>query len=147
MLLTGHIVIARKVRTTIFSDYHTVGKNDAKILSEILANDSDLTNLIRPGDLFLLDRGFRDCVDELKQTYSLDSQMPSLLQNQKNTNTQDGKKKTNQQMSTLEANRTRFVTKCRWVVEVINAFLKNSFKAIGEDTLTICLFIRYMITK
>ena len=26
----------------------------------------------------------------------------------------------------------RFVTKCRWVVEVINAFLKNSFKAIGE---------------
>ena len=37
------------------------------------------------------------------------------------------------QSSTQEANNTRvFVTKLRWVVEVTNSFLKNSFKALKE---------------
>ena len=31
------------------------------------------------------------------------------------------------QLSTQDANSSRFVTKLRWVVEVINTFLKNSF--------------------
>jgi hypothetical protein len=37
------------------------------------------------------------------------------------------------QLSTQEANNTRvFVTKLRWVVEVTNSFLMNSFKALKE---------------
>jgi hypothetical protein len=36
-------------------------------------------------------------------------------------------------LSSQEANFTRvFVTKLRWVVEVTNSFLKNSFKALKE---------------
>ncbi len=35
-------------------------------------------------------------------------------------------------MSTQDANNSRFVTKLRWVVEVINTFLKNSFKALKQ---------------
>lgn len=32
------------------------------------------------------------------------------------------------QFDAIDANKSRFVTKCRWVVEVVNSFLK-SFKA------------------
>ena len=36
------------------------------------------------------------------------------------------------QLGTLEANQSRFVTKCRWVLEVINSHLKTSFRAISK---------------
>lgn len=42
------------------------------------------------------------------------------------------KKKEQKQLSTLEANESRLVTKCRWVIEVTNSFLKNSFKALDN---------------
>ena len=35
---------------------------------------------------------------------------------------------------TQEANKSRLVTKCRWVVEVCNTFLKKSFKALTNFT-------------
>ena len=40
--------------------------------------------------------------------------------------------KNEKQLNTKEANGSRFVTKLRWVVEVINTFLKNSFKALKQ---------------
>jgi len=40
--------------------------------------------------------------------------------------------KNENQLSTQDANNSRFVTKLRWVVEVINFFLKNSFKALKQ---------------
>jgi hypothetical protein len=40
--------------------------------------------------------------------------------------------KNENQLSTQDANNSRFVTKLRWVVEVINSFLKNSFKALKQ---------------
>ena len=36
------------------------------------------------------------------------------------------------QLSTQDADTSRFVTKLRWVVEVINTFLKNSFQALKQ---------------
>lgn len=54
---------------------------------------------------------------ELKQKYKLKPKMPALLGR--------GEK----QLESNDANNTRFVTNCRWVVEVINSFLK-SFKAL-----------------
>ena len=60
--------------------YLKLPKNDARILSEILASDDDLKTLLQPNDLFILDRGFRDCREELKEKYNLDSQIPSLIQ-------------------------------------------------------------------
>ena len=38
--------------------------------------------------------------------------------------------KNEKQFNTHDANVSRFVTKIRWMVEVINTFLKNSFKAL-----------------
>ena len=40
--------------------------------------------------------------------------------------------KNESQLRTEDANSSRFVTKLRWVVEVINTFLKNSFKALKQ---------------
>ena len=36
------------------------------------------------------------------------------------------------QLTTFQANVSRFVTKCRWVVEAINSHLKRSFKALSQ---------------
>jgi hypothetical protein len=95
-------------------------KNDATILTEILNSDKDLRDLLKPGDTLVLDRGFRDCVKELQRSYELSVKMPELL------------KRGEKQFETVNANNSRLVTKVRWTVEVINTFLKNSFKALKE---------------
>ena len=41
--------------------------------------------------------------------------------------------KQNKQLTAEDANKTRLVTKCRWVIEAINGFLK-SFKALKQVT-------------
>ena len=33
-------------------------------MTDILDKDSEYTKLMAPNDVFLLDRGFRDCIDE-----------------------------------------------------------------------------------
>jgi hypothetical protein len=70
----------------------------------------------------LLDRGFRDCIDKLIDDFNLNPKMPSFLN------------KDQTQCTTEQANQSRFITKCRWVVEVINAFLKRSFKALSQTS-------------
>ncbi len=71
-------------------------------------------------DTFIVDRGCRDCVEVLENKYGFQVKMPALLS------------KNEKQLNTKEANGSRFVTKLRWVVEVINTFLKNSFKALKQ---------------
>ena len=93
--------------------------NDASILSTILSEDKSLSALLKENDIFLLDRGFRDCLKEFEEKYKLFTKMPSLM-------ARDEK-----QLDSKSANQTRFVTKCRWVVEVVNSFLRT-FKALKQ---------------
>ncbi|CAF5224454.1 unnamed protein product, partial [Rotaria magnacalcarata] len=58
---------------------------------------------LRDNDVLVLDRGFRDTVNTLNR-HGLQVAMPSFLHNRK-------------QLPADEANRTRFVTKNRWVIE------------------------------
>ena len=44
-------------------------KNDATILLDILKKDKKLNTLLRKGDIFILDRGFRDCINDLENKY------------------------------------------------------------------------------
>jgi hypothetical protein len=44
---------------------YEANKNDAKILSEIFKTSNDLRDILKPDDIFVVDRGFRDCVQEL----------------------------------------------------------------------------------
>lgn len=76
--------------------------------------------MLKPNDIFLLDRGIRDCIQKLENEYGFIAKMPALIQ------------KNQSQLTTEEANSSRLVTKCRWVVEVTNAFLKSSFKALRD---------------
>ena len=83
-------------------------ENDATIIQKVLDSDRDLRNLLQAGDHILVDRGFRDAVDKLQTIYRLKTHMPTCVPpNQK-------------QLTTLQANQSRFITKCRWPVEVVN---------------------------
>ncbi|CAF1045047.1 unnamed protein product [Brachionus calyciflorus] len=93
--------------------------NDASIFLEILQKDKDLKNLLKKDDLAILDRGFLDCISELKSKYQLNARIPTCIRNKN-------------QFSSEEANQTRLVTKCRYVVEVVNRIFKQQFKALDQ---------------
>ena len=65
-------------------------------------------------------RVFCDCIKELEDDCKRIIKMPALL----------GKKE--KQLTTETSNLSRFVTKIRWIIDVINSFLKNSFKALKQ---------------
>ncbi len=89
-------------------------------MSTILKADPNLKALVKENIIFVLDRGFQDCVRQLEQDYLLKVKMTALL----------GKKE--KQLSTEAANLSRIVTDVRWVVEVINTLLKNSLNALKQ---------------
>jgi len=64
-------------RIVDFYGLYVAVNNDATILTHVLDSNDDFKALIREGDIFLLDRGFRDCVKELSQKYQIQLQMPT----------------------------------------------------------------------
>ncbi|XP_072946923.1 uncharacterized protein [Epargyreus clarus] len=90
--------------------------NDASITSLNLRNEeSCLRSFFRRGDVFIVDKGFRDVINEL-QGHGFVTYMPeSLLENER-------------QLTTEQANRSRLVTMCRWVIEVVNGRVKRDFR-------------------
>jgi len=97
--------------------YANGGSNDANILKYLLEY-TDLGLYQDEGDYCIVDRGFRDGVDDLK-AYGIDVYMPSLL------------KKGQERFTVEESTCSRKVTSCRWVVEAVNGRLKNVFKFFG----------------
>lgn len=95
--------------------------SDANILLNEFSDDTKpLRQFFQPEDIFILDRGFRDCVPLLEQcNYTV--HMPASLQ--------EGE----YQLSTLAANKSRTVTICRWVVEAVNGIFKQSFKLLRHE--------------
>ena len=68
----------------------------------------------------IVDRGFRDAIQILKDKYKINTMMPNLLpKNQK-------------QFTTEEANSSRLCTKMRWVIESVNGLLKECFRALDS---------------
>lgn len=94
-------------------------KNDASILEEILGEPNNIFSLLVPGDVVVLDRGFRDCVRLLKNR-GLIVEIPAFV---------GGKKA---QFTTQQANATRNTTKTRFVVEVKNGHVKNKWKLLKQ---------------
>jgi hypothetical protein len=88
--------------------------NDATIARHI---GTDLRSILEEGDVILVDRGFRDAVEHLT-ALGLDVRMPES--NPRGTLTVD------------QANRTRLVTKCRYIVEVKNGHLKQCFRLFDK---------------
>lgn len=93
--------------------------NDAKVLKSIFENSNAFDHLA-PGDVFLVDRGFRDCVEFLEEK-GFNVQKPvSMAKNQK-------------QLSTMEANKSRLVTANRYGVETRNGHFKTIFKIFQKE--------------
>lgn len=88
--------------------------NDASISMQILAEGHPALDNLETSDVVVLDRGFRNSVNEFKNRGFIvktpASQPPGI------------------QLTVLEANLTRLVTKVRYDVERINGMVKSTFK-------------------
>lgn len=89
-------------------------ENDASIMKKILPESIPAMRNFEEGDIMLVDRGFRDCIEEFESS-GFEVLMPALAGG-------------NRQLSTIDANRTRLVTKCRIQIEQMNGVIKNTFK-------------------
>lgn len=92
-------------------------KNDATILNEIMIEQSNIFDKLQPGDVMVVDRGFRDCKEALKKRGFL-VKTPKGSQGNRMTRT--------------DANEARFATKTRFVVEVRNSHIKNKWKYLSS---------------
>ncbi|KAI5646494.1 gag-polypeptide of LTR copia-type domain-containing protein [Phthorimaea operculella] len=100
---------------------HAATTSDATILESILNDDEHPIHMyLNDGDVFILDRGFRDAIDTL-ESHGYEAHMPESL-----TRGQT-------QYTTVQANKTRKITKCRWVVEIVNGRFKRDFKIFRQD--------------
>lgn len=80
-------------------------------------DSSVFRNCLSSEDVFVLDRGFRDCL-QLLETFDLISKMPNFL-------------KEGCQHTWDQANKSRLVTKICWVVEAVNGLIKK-WKAFDQ---------------
>ncbi|KAL0829798.1 hypothetical protein ABMA28_003281 [Loxostege sticticalis] len=90
--------------------------SDADIMNSLFRNEtSELRQFYQRNDIFILDRGFGDALELLLSLgYAIHKPLSlSVGQNQ---------------LSTRQANESRLVTMCRWVVEIVNGRFKRDFK-------------------
>ncbi|XP_066595448.1 uncharacterized protein [Prorops nasuta] len=93
-------------------------QNDATIMKEVIDDSNGLSLLLKPGDVFVVDRGFRD-VKEYLEEKGYQVLMPSFK----------GKRN---QLTTAESNSSRFVTKIRWTVESTHGMLKQKYRLLDQ---------------
>lgn len=87
-------------------------QNDASIMNKIIEkHEKDFDRILKGNDVFIVDRGFRDA-EMLQKKYKV--AMPACVPPKQ------------PQMTTEQANKTRFVTKVRYKIEVVNGILKQN---------------------
>lgn len=94
--------------------------SDAEIMTNLFQDGSALRSYFIEDDVFILDRGFRDSISFLEGCGYRTCMPDSLLEGE-------------HQLTTEQANRSRCVTICRWVVEAVNGHLKRDFKLFRQD--------------
>jgi hypothetical protein len=92
--------------------------NDASIMRCEIQKSEGLGGFLRAGDVCFVDRGFRDVKEELERR-GLIVLMPALK----------GQRK---QLTTEEANASRFVTKIRWAVEAVHGIIKQKYRILDH---------------
>lgn len=102
-------------------------KNDAEILKTVF-EETEIGKMFLPGDVILLDRGFRDCVKFLEKKNFI-VKMPAFI-----------KKKSNKQLTTMQDNTSRLVTKMRFAIECANGRMKSKWRLF-------CKIIPSILTK
>ena len=97
---------------------YLANQNDAEILKSVVEDPHGLRRFLKEGDVFVLDRGFRDVKEKLEEQ-NFKVLMPALK----------GKRK---QLSADESNESRFVTKIRWAVESVHCVLKQKYRLLDH---------------
>ncbi|XP_047040251.1 uncharacterized protein LOC124644764 [Helicoverpa zea] len=106
--------------------------SDSDIVKLILDNhdgpmeEAPMRWFLHPNDVFVLDRGFRDCLPDLEGCGCNAYMPPSVGRNER-------------QLSTIAANKSRLITMVRWVVETINGTIKRDFKIFRHKYFNIAL--------
>lgn len=91
-------------------------KNDATILRIIINEPRSIFEELRAGDVMVVDRGFRDCIQTLRDRGFVVKVPIGTPGNQ---------------MSRLDANTSRFATKTRFVIEMRNSHIKAKWKHLS----------------
>lgn len=99
----------------VFGPFEAV-KNDAKCMKTIFERNLAVNEKLEPGDVFILDRGFRDCLADIENRGYV-AKTPEFIRSDHPT----------QQLANEQANRSRLVTKTRFVVEARNGHIKGIF--------------------
>lgn len=94
-------------------------KNDAEIL-KIIFEKTSIEKIFNKGDIILVDRGFRDVTNMLKQK-QLDVRIPSFI-----------KKGTHGQLTDKQSGQTRLITKMRFVIELANGRMKMKWYLLNK---------------
>lgn len=98
---------------------------DADIMKAILQNhgepieDGAFNYFFEEGDIFILDRGFRDAVPDIESHGYVPHMPPTKMMNEI-------------QLTTENANKSRLITICRWVIEAINGRFKRDYKIFRQ---------------
>lgn len=100
---------------------YPASSNDAKVLESMLEKSNAFDNLVA-GDVIILDRGFRDC-EQLLRDRGFKVCIPDSIQ----------RSQSKTQRLTSEANRTRLVTATRYGVETRNGHIKTIFKIFQKE--------------
>ena len=104
---TGHII-------SVMGPFLGDGRNnDAEITKNMIYNNKQgFTDWLRPGDLVVVDRGSHHCILDLEK-FGYKTKMLCFLNEDQS------------QVTTSQANDTRFITKIRWMIESANDRLKQ----------------------
>ncbi|CAH2109329.1 unnamed protein product [Euphydryas editha] len=92
----------------------------ADIINKLFCDGSALREYFECDDVFILDRSFRDSISLLEGCGFRDFMPESLSEGE-------------HQLTTAQANKSRCVTICRWVVEAINGHFKRDFKLLRQE--------------
>lgn len=93
-------------------------ENDATITKKILLKDVPALQNLQAEDVMIVDRGFRDCRIEFQNCGFL-VEIPAS-------------EPSNKQLSVLDANKARLITKVRYEVERLNGLVKTRFKIFAN---------------
>lgn len=99
---------------------HAATTSDATIMTRSVHDEAPMHIVLQPGDVFVLDRGFRDSLPNIEERGYVAHMPPTKRRNEF-------------QLSTQDANESRMVTLVRWVIEVINGRLKRDFKILRHE--------------
>ncbi|CAG4960771.1 unnamed protein product [Colias eurytheme] len=88
-------------------------------MQSLMNEENQLHWFLNSGDVFIVDRGFRDSIVVI-QSCGYEVHMPPT------------KDRTASQLKTEQANKSRLVTICRWDVEAVNGKFKNRFRLLRQ---------------